>query len=71
MRLPKQTEPVSRREVGRQPHRLNIPGIKEDIGLGDVVKRVTNAVNIRPCRGCQKRAAALNRWVVFSPRNSQ
>ncbi len=52
-----------------QPHRLNIPGfIKEEIGLGDVVKRVTYAVGISTCGGCEGRAAALNRWLVFSPR---
>jgi hypothetical protein len=53
-----------------EPHRLNIPGfIKEEIGLGDAIKRVTSAVGIKPCQGCQRRAAALNRWLVFSPRH--
>jgi hypothetical protein len=48
-------------------HRLGLPGfISEDIGLGDVVKRVTSAVGIQPCGGCQRRAQALNNWLVFS-----
>jgi hypothetical protein len=38
----------------------------EEIGLGDVVKRMTYAAGIRPCGGCQKRAAALNRRVIFT-----
>jgi hypothetical protein len=48
--------------------RLRLPGfiIEEDIGLGDAVKRITTAVGIRPCRGCQERAAALNRWLVLA-----
>lgn len=51
-----------------QPHRLNIPGfIREEIGLGDVLKRVTSAFGIKPCSGCQRRAQALNRWLVFAP----
>jgi len=51
-----------------QPHRVRLPGflIDEEVGLGDVVKRVTYAMGLKPCGGCEKRAAALNRWVHFS-----
>jgi len=51
-----------------QPHRVRLPGflIEEDVGLGDVVKRVTYAMGIKPCAGCESRAAALNRWMHFS-----
>lgn len=51
------------------PHRVRLPGFitnDDEIGLGDVVSRVTYAVGIRPCGGCERRAAALNRWMVFS-----
>jgi hypothetical protein len=52
----------------RQPHRVRLPGflIEEEVGLGDVVKRVTYAMGIKPCQGCEKRATALNRWMHFS-----
>jgi hypothetical protein len=48
--------------------RVRLPGFikDEEVGLGDAVKRVTHAFGIKPCRGCQGRAAALNRWIVFS-----
>lgn len=51
-----------------QPARL--PGfIAEDgIGLGDIVKRATRAVGITPCRGCEERARAMNRWLTLSRR---
>jgi len=51
-----------------QPYRARLPGFvgDEEIGLGDVVKRVTSSFGIRPCGGCERRAAALNRWFVFS-----
>ena len=51
-----------------QPHRVHLPGFikEEEIGLGDVIKRVTYSMGIKPCAGCQKRAAALNRWMVFT-----
>ena len=35
----------------------------------DVIKRGTSSIGIRPCGGCQRRAAALNRWVVFTGRS--
>ena len=48
--------------------RVRLPGFvrDEEIGLGDVVKRMTYAAGIRPCGGCEKRAAALNRRVIFT-----
>jgi hypothetical protein len=58
---------------GRQPHRVRLPGFisDEDIGLGDVIKRATYAIGIKPCGGCERRAAALNRWTVFTGRHSK
>jgi len=54
----------------RQPYRVRLPGFitDEDIGLGDVIKHATSAVGIRPCDDCAKRAAMLNRWMVFTGR---
>jgi hypothetical protein len=51
------------------PHRVRLPGFithDDEIGLGDVVKRVTYAMGIKPCAGCERRVAALNRWMVFT-----
>ena len=50
------------------PYRVRLPGFIADkeVGLGDVIKRATYAVGIKPCGGCGRRAAALNRWMVFS-----
>lgn len=55
-----------------EPFRLNLPGfiLDEEAGLGDVLKRGTRRVGIRPCGGCERRAARLNRWLVFTPRRS-
>lgn len=54
----------------RQPYRARLPGFitDEDLGLGDVIKRVTSAIGIKPCGGCDRRAAALNHWLVFRGR---
>jgi hypothetical protein len=50
------------------PRKVRLPGFitGEEVGLGDVVKRVTYAMGIKPCGGCERRAAAMNRWMVFT-----
>jgi hypothetical protein len=66
--MPKDKGEVQDRAAEPEPHRVRLPGFIRDqeIGLGDAVKRVTYAVGIRPCGGCERRAAALNRWMVFT-----
>ena len=55
-------------EPQRQSRRVRLPGflIEEETGLGDAIKRVTYAMGIKPCGGCERRATALNRWMHFS-----
>jgi hypothetical protein len=49
-------------------HRVRLPGFinDEEVGLGDVIKRATSYLGIKPCGGCEHRAAVLNRWMVFT-----
>jgi len=61
-------------EKGKHPrYQVRLPGFipDEEIGLGDVIKRATYAMGIKPCGGCERRAAALNRWFGFSGRSPQ
>jgi hypothetical protein len=53
-----------------EPYGVRFPGfiLEQEIGLGEVVKRATSSIGIRPCGGCEARAAVLNRWFVFSGR---
>lgn len=53
-----------------EPHRVHLPGFiaDEDVGLGDVVKRATSNLGIKPCGGCTERARRLNNWMIFSKR---
>jgi hypothetical protein len=58
-----------------RPFRVRLPGflVEDETGLGDVIKRATAAVGVRPCGDCERRAQALSRRVVFSgprPRTS-
>lgn len=57
----------------RAAHRVRLPGflVDEDIGLGDVIKRTTSYIGIKPCGGCQRRAQALNRWMAFGRRRAR
>jgi hypothetical protein len=50
--------------------RVLLPGFitDEDIGLGEVVQHVTSYFGLKPCGACRRRAAELNRWVVFTRR---
>lgn len=55
----------------RQTYRVRLPGFisDEDIGLGDAVTRATSLFGIKPCDGCKRRAATLNRWLALSGRH--
>ena len=62
---------ATKERAGCEPYRIRLPGFVtgKEVGLGDVIKRATSAVGIRPCAGCERRAAALNRWFVFTGRH--
>jgi len=53
-----------RRELKQEikiPLRL-IPA--EGIGVGDLIKRATDAIGMKACHGCERRRQVFNRWVV-------
>jgi len=52
----------------KPPRRVRLPGFVSDdeIGLGDLVKKATAYWGISACGGCERRAAALNRWITFT-----
>ena len=58
---------IRTKKTEREPHRVRLPGflIEQETGLGDAVKRITYAMGIEPCGACERRAAALNRWMHF------
>ena len=64
----KETKNSDERENNQQQARVRLPGFINDdeVGLGDVLKRATHAFGIKPCGGCARRAATLNRWLSFS-----
>jgi hypothetical protein len=64
----KASERLTEEDSPREPHRVRLPGflIEEEIGLGDVIRKVTHIAGAAPCSGCERRATALNRWVRFS-----
>jgi hypothetical protein len=65
------TQPDSTKETtNRQPRNLRLPVFVSDepLGLGDVIKRATSTIGIKPCGGCAERAARLNSRVAFTGR---
>jgi hypothetical protein len=66
------------KEEAAQPRSQNQGGIRlpgfindGDVGLGDLIKRATHALGVKPCGECERRAARLNRWLIFSGKNSK
>jgi hypothetical protein len=60
----------SAHKVEPPPRAFRLPGFinDDDVGLGDAIKRATSYIGIKPCGGCGRRVAALNKWFVFSGR---
>lgn len=66
---PKKKKPVAAAADERKAHQVRLPGfLVEEAGLGDVIKRTTYAMGVKPCSGCERRAEALNRWMRFTRR---
>jgi hypothetical protein len=65
------TKHASKDAGERRPYRMRLPGFVagKEVGLGDVIKRTTSAIGIPTCGGCERRAATLNRWLVFTGRH--
>jgi hypothetical protein len=64
-------EEADRKQAPKSAYRVRLPGFisEEDVGLGDVIKRITYRLGVKPCSGCQRRATMLNRWVAFTGRS--
>jgi hypothetical protein len=58
----------------RTSREVRLPGFIGDddtsIGLGDVVKKATSRLGIKPCGRCEERAQKLNRLVSIRNRRS-
>jgi hypothetical protein len=50
-------EETATTQTSQRPYTVRLPGFisDEEVGLGDVVKRATYAVGIKPCGGCNRR----------------
>jgi hypothetical protein len=62
--------PNTEEEGARQPFAVPIPFLREAVGSGDLVKRLTDALHIRQCGGCEDRQNAMNQAVAFRPMRS-
>lgn len=52
---------------GSDPRSIRVPFIKKPIPAGDAIARITQAVRIQPCGGCERRRQALNQRLIFKP----
>ena len=51
-------------------YRLRLPQfiVHAPVGAGQMAKRITSAVGVKPCAPCEQRAARLDRWLRIEPR---
>ena len=47
---------------------IKVPVLKEAVGAGDVIAKVTTALGIKPCTPCQKRREQLNQALKLTPK---
>jgi hypothetical protein len=52
--------------TGKKPLRIPLP--LPQVGLGTLIKRATTALGVKPCGGCQRRAAWLDQRLVLGRR---
>jgi hypothetical protein len=59
---------MKKENTKQQPFKVRLPGflVENEIGLGEVIKRATSTVGIKPCGNCEQRASMLNNWFVFT-----
>jgi hypothetical protein len=59
--------PAARDKPHSKPYQVRLPGFIPDeaVGLGDVLQRVTYTMSVKPCGGCERRAAAMKKWMVL------
>ena len=60
----------SEKQNNKRQYKIPLPVYlsEKEIGLGDVLKRVSARVGISGCSSCDKRARSLNRWIRFTGR---
>lgn len=65
----KQSSDDGTKSAEHATHSVRLPSflVSQPVGLGTVVKRVTKSIGVRPCGGCEQRAAQLDKWLSFSP----
>ena len=55
-----------RKQETSRPRRISLPiPLEGEIGLGDMLSRMTSAVGIKPCGGCKERAQKMNNQIIF------
>jgi hypothetical protein len=60
------TDPAS---TDRTAYTIRVPTFVfgHEMGLGDILKRISTSLGVGPCARCDERAACLNSWLRFAP----
>jgi hypothetical protein len=62
---------MKKNDKKHQSFKVRLPGfiVENDIGLGDIIKRTTSAIGIKPCGGCKQRAEILNSYLTVTSKS--
>jgi hypothetical protein len=55
-------------EYTQDPRYIPIPGVKQPVGLGDAIARMTHALRIKQCEPCKRRQEWLNQRFMLGRR---
>jgi hypothetical protein len=51
----------------KAPFRVEVPPLRNQVGLGELLSRLISSIGIRPCASCARRSAQLDAAVTFGP----
>lgn len=50
-----------------EPSRIRLPFLNQEIGAGDVIAGITQALGVTPCTPCEERRKRLNQRLTLTP----
>lgn len=65
-----QPNPANQVNQSRQPLHLRMPFLGQQVGLGDAIHGLTDALGIPQCKPCEERQRRANQAVQFMPWNT-
>ena len=56
---------------GNGHYMVRAPFLRKDTGVGSLISSVLSSAGVRPCGGCERRAEALDNWLLLKGGNGE